>query len=145
MKIPNTVCSGCNKMLDLIYVMRKEFGTVNEAKCYDCNKEYPFRPCTLCKRDTIHVGNNFRACTDCILDRGFNLETEFNNSLGLLHSLTVGVWINREDEISENVSGILEESMGFFDSLERSGYDQKHYIDDNNSNLPNSNKGIAPK
>jgi hypothetical protein len=128
-------------MLDLIYVMRGEFGEVTEAKCYNCNKQFPNRPCSLCKRNTIHVGKNFRACTECILDNNFNLETEFNKSLKLLHNLAL--WYNCEDTMGQNAQETYNEVITFFEQLERRGYDQKYYTNDTNKHLPNSDKGIV--
>jgi hypothetical protein len=141
MKIPNTVCSGCNQMLDLIYVMRGEFGEVNEAKCYNCNKQFPNRPCSLCKRNTIHVGRNFRACTDCIIDKGFNLEMEFEKAQYLL-STYKGILIGLKEQ-GIILTTQINELDYYLEHLERNGYDQKHYTNDINKHLPNSDKGIV--
>ena len=142
MKIPNTVCSGCNQLLDLLYHHREEFGIVSEGYCYNCKKDYPKKTCNVCKQATIHIGFSYGACTNCILTTGFNLEQEFIKALRLLHNILVA--IDCEVEVTGDTIGLYREGSAYLETLERQGYDKKYYIDDNNSNLPDSNQGITP-
>lgn len=143
MKIPNTVCSGCNQLLDLLYHHREEFGIVSEGYCYNCKKDYPKKSCNVCKQATIHVGFSYGACTNCILTTGFNLEQEFIKVLRLLDNLLVV--ISRDENLNRVTFYAYLKGCEHLETLERQGYDKKYYIDDNNSNLPNSNQGITPK
>jgi hypothetical protein len=139
MKIFNTICSGCNQLLDLIYHHRGEFGEINEAFCYHCKKDYPLKACKMCKKATIHVGFSYGACTECIINKGFNLEQEYNKALKLL-LMTIGAATKFPLVMPE----VVGEMLVYLATIERLGYDKKYYTDDHNPNLPDSNQGITP-
>lgn len=137
MKIPNTACSGCNQLLDLGYVLDDNPKLVSVGICRHCAKEYPTRYCLICKIRTVHLGTLYRACSECIIDKQFNLENEFEKANRLLMK-ALGFYASHTDAMQKEV----DELLFYFDTLERLGYDKKHYFDDPNQHVQNSNQGI---